>query len=52
MRLFAIRKIDQQRTLFSHKNLTWFPEKCFSFILSDEHFTEVVEKKKQYLIIC
>jgi hypothetical protein len=26
------------------KNLAWFPEKCFPFILDEKHFVKVVKK--------
>ena len=51
MCLFVIRKIDQRKTLSSQKNLTWFPGKCFSFILGGKHFMKVV-KNLEILFIC
>jgi len=52
--LFAIRKVDQRKTLFSQiKNLTSFSWKCFPFILDGKHFLEVVKNLEMsyYLLI-
>jgi hypothetical protein len=37
----------------SKKNLVWFPEKCFSFILDGKHFLKVVKNLEisYYLLI-
>jgi hypothetical protein len=42
-----------QNTFVSKKNLAWFPEKCFSFILGRKHFPKVVKNFKilYYLLI-
>jgi len=51
--LFAIMKVGQQKTLSGQKNLTWFPEKCFPFILGGKHFLEIVKNLEisYYLLI-
>jgi len=51
--LFVNRKIDQWKILFSQKKLTWFPKKCFSFILGGKHFSEVMKNLEisYYLLI-
>ena len=60
MCLFAIRKVDQQKTfsgqqkiLSSQKILAWFPGKYFPFILGGKHFPEVVKnfEMSYYLLI-
>jgi len=42
-----------KNTFWSKKNLAWFLEKCFSFILGGKHFLEVVKKSEIscYLLI-
>jgi hypothetical protein len=42
-----------ENTFESKKNLTWFPEKCFPFILGGKYFTEVARNPKIscYLLI-
>jgi hypothetical protein len=42
-----------ENTFQSKENLTWFLEKCFSFILDGKHFPEVVKNLKisYYLLI-
>ena len=51
--LFAIKKIGQQKTLSSQKNLVWFPEKYFPLILGGKHFIEIVKNLEMsyYLLI-
>jgi hypothetical protein len=42
-----------ENTFQSKKNLTWFPGKCFPFILGGKHFPEVVKNLEMsyYLLI-
>jgi hypothetical protein len=42
-----------KNTFWSKKNLAWFSEKCFPFILEGNHFLEVVKKSEIscYLLI-
>ena len=42
-----------KNTFQSNKNLTWFPEKYFPFILNEKHFPEVMKKLdvSYYLLI-
>jgi len=42
-----------ENTFQSKKNLVWFPEKCFPFILGGKHFPEVVKNLEMsyYLLI-
>ena len=42
-----------KNTFQSKKNLAWFPEKCFFFILDGKHFPKVVKNLKisYYLLI-
>jgi hypothetical protein len=51
--LFVIRKIDQQKIFFSQKNLTWFLEKYFPFILGGKHFLKIIKNLEilYYLLI-
>jgi hypothetical protein len=50
--LIAIRKISQPKKLSNKKKkLTWFPGKCFPFILDEKRFPEVMKNLK-YHIIC
>ena len=51
--LFAIKKIGQQKTLSSQKNLAWFSEKYFPLILGGKHFIEIVKNLEMtyYLLI-
>jgi hypothetical protein len=47
-----LKKISQPKKLSNKKNkLTWFPEKCFPFILDEKRFPEVMKNLK-YHIIC
>ena len=46
MYLFVIRKTGQQKHFSVKKNLTWFSEKCFPFILDKIHFSKVMKKLK------
>jgi len=47
------KKWSMENTFQSKKNLTWFLEKCFSFILGGKHFPEVVKNLEMscYLLI-
>jgi hypothetical protein len=44
MYLFVIRKIGQRKHFSVKKNLAWFSEKYFSFILDKIHFLKVMKK--------
>jgi hypothetical protein len=35
--------LPTENTFQSKKNLAWFPGKCFSFILGEKHFLEIVK---------
>ena len=44
---------SMKNTFQTKKNLTWFPEKCFLFILSGKYFLKIVKNLKMsyYLLI-
>jgi hypothetical protein len=49
--LFVDKKSwSMENTFQSKKNLTWFLEKCFPFILGGKHFPEVVKNLKMSFI--
>jgi len=50
--LFVIRKVGQQKTLFSQRKI-WlgFQESVFLKNLSEKHFSKVVKKMSYYLLI-
>jgi len=43
---YVYLSLDQRKTLWSKKNLVWFSEKRFPFILDGKHFSEVLKNLK------
>ena len=48
-----LEKLVKRKYFSVKKNLVWFSEKCFSFILDGKHFLKVVKKLEMscYLLI-
>jgi hypothetical protein len=48
-----LKKLVNRKHFSIKKNLVWFLRKCFPFILSEKHFTEVVKNLEMsyYLLI-
>jgi len=53
MCLLALEKLVNRKRFSIKKNLTWFSEKCFLFILGGKHFLKVMKNLKisYYLLI-